>query len=76
MRFDGPQGRKIATDKHQFSADGRSLSVQNSGFGNVLGGLQYNRVAYAIFGDTQVPFPLGGAAEPVKKFRACDIPLS
>ena len=54
------------------SEDGRALTVVDTGFGNVLDGLQYNHTAYAIAGDLEIPFPLEGAAEPVAAFRACD----
>ncbi len=71
MRFIGPAGRVISTDRHSFSADGTSVTAQDSGFGNVLDGLQFNTVAEAILGDTTIAFPLEGAAEPVAKFREC-----
>ncbi len=72
MRFDGPQGRVIGTDQHQLSNGGRSLTVTDKGFGNVLNGLQFNHTATAQSGDTAVTFPLDGAAEPVAAFRACE----
>ena len=72
MRFDGPQGRVIGTDRHVLSADRRSLTVTDRGFGNVLDGLQFNHVTTAISGDVVVTFSLEGAAEPVAAFRACD----
>lgn len=71
MRFDGPQGRQIGTDRHQLSADGRSLSVADVGFGNVLDGLQFNFETRAIAGEAVIGFSLDGAAEPVAQFRAC-----
>ena len=72
MRFDGPQGRVIGTDQHQLSNDGRSLTVTDRGFGNVLDGLQFNHTATAQSGDISVTFPLDGASEPVAAFRACE----
>ncbi len=71
MRFDGPQGRVIGTDRHQLSDDLRSLTVTDRGFGNVLDGLQFNHTATAQSGDAAVSFPLDGASEPVAAFRAC-----
>lgn len=71
MRFDGPQGRVIGTDRHQLSNDGRSLTVTDRGFGNVLDGLQFNHTATAISGDVTVTIPLDGASEPVARFRTC-----
>ncbi|MEL6409382.1 MAG: hypothetical protein AAFY09_00900 [Pseudomonadota bacterium] len=72
MRFDGPRGLRIGTDRHALSNNGRSLSVADAGFGNVLDGLQFNDTATAITGDTEVTFPLAGASEPVAAFRACE----
>ena len=74
MRFDGPQGRQIGTDRHQFGADGRSLTVADVGFGNVLDGLQFNFRTTAKAGSSEVTFSLDGAAEPVAEFRACAVP--
>lgn len=78
MRFDGRQGRMIGTDRHRLSADGLTLTVTDSGFGNVLDGLQFNETAHAIAGDDIISVPLDGAAEPVAAFRACapDVPIS
>lgn len=72
MRFVGPQGRVIGTDRHVLSADRMSLTVTDRGFGNVLDGLQFNHTTTAISGDVEVTFSLEGAAEPVAAFRACD----
>lgn len=72
MRFDGPAGLMISTDRHVLSSDGTALTVTDSGFGNVLNGLQFNRTATAIVGSTLITFPLQGAADPVAAFRACD----
>ena len=71
MRFDGPQGRIIGTDRHVLSNDQTALTVTDTGFGNVLDGLQYNHTATAFSGDTAVTVPLDGAAGPVAAFRAC-----
>ncbi len=72
MRFIGPAGRVIATDRHSFSQDGAAVTATDSGFGNVLDGLQFNTRAEAVLGDTVMAFPLDGAAEPVAAFRACE----
>lgn len=71
MRFDGPRGLTITTDRQRLSDDGRTLTVTDRGFGNVLNGLEFNTTATALFGDTEVPFPLDGAAGEVQAFRAC-----
>ena len=71
MRFEGADGLTITTNRHSLSRDGRTLSVSDTGFGNVLNGLQFNRTAWAILGDQAIAFPLEGAAEPVAAFRLC-----
>lgn len=72
MRFDGSLLIAIGTDRHVLSEDGTALSVTDSGFGNVLDGLQYNSTATAQAGAAEVSFSLAGAAEPVAAFRACE----
>ncbi|MBO6707236.1 MAG: hypothetical protein JJ912_14180, partial [Roseitalea sp.] len=71
MRFDGPIGLTITTDRHIASDEGRSLTVTDSGFGNVLNGLEFNHTATALLGDRAVPVSLDGAAPAVQDFRAC-----
>jgi hypothetical protein len=71
MRFDGPRGLTISTDRQNLSDGGRTLSVTDTGFGNVLNGLEFNDTATALAGDIAVPFPLAGAAPEVRAFRAC-----
>ncbi len=71
MRFDGPQGRVISTDRHVRSESGAALTVTDSGFGNVLDGLQFNDTAMAFSGDTAAGFGLEDAAPAVAAFRAC-----
>lgn len=71
MRFDGPEGLTISTDRHALSRNGRTLSVADRGFGNVLNGLQFNDKATALLGDIAVSFPLDGAEQPVAAFRVC-----
>lgn len=71
MQFDGPMPIRIATDRHQLSADGLTVSVADSGFGNVLNGLQFNQTAVALLGAQRIEIPLAGAAGPTAAFRAC-----
>lgn len=73
LRFDGPSALSIGTGRHQLSADGRTLTVTDTGFGNVLDGLAYNGTATALAGDTKIPFDLTGARPVVEAFRACDV---
>jgi hypothetical protein len=45
--------------------------VTDSGFGNVLDGLQFNDTATAVTGAAELRIPLEGAAPAVEDFRAC-----
>ncbi|WP_238928694.1 excinuclease ABC subunit B [Alexandriicola marinus] len=71
IRFEGSRPNLIMTDRHALTDTGRTLTVRDSGFGNVLDGLAFNDVAIALIGDEAVAIPLDGAAEPVAAFRAC-----
>jgi hypothetical protein len=71
MRFEGPSANTISTTRHALSPDGRTLSVSDRGFGNVLDGLEFNAVALAATGERAVPIDLDGAAPEVAAFRAC-----
>ena len=75
IRFDGPRGLTISTDRHGLS--GQTLTVADSGFGNVLNGLEFNDSATALLADQSVTIPLTGAGPQVQKFRACtEAPLA
>ncbi|WP_137110341.1 excinuclease ABC subunit B [Rhodobacter sp. SY28-1] len=71
LRFEGPMAMTIGTDRHQLSNDGRTLTVTDTGFGNVLDGLALNRIAAALAGDLLIPIDLTGARPAVEAFRAC-----
>lgn len=71
MQFEGPRGLTIQTTRHRLSADGRTVSVADRGFGNVLDGLEFNAVARGMLGDSDVEISLDGAAPAVAAFRAC-----
>ncbi|MEL7343762.1 MAG: excinuclease ABC subunit B [Pseudomonadota bacterium] len=71
MRFEGQRPVFIQTDRHLKSPDGRSVTVVDEGFGNVLNGLQYNIVALAFVGGETSGVSLAGAAPEVAAFRAC-----
>lgn len=71
MVFAGDRPIGIQTDRHQLSNDGRSLTVTDSGFGNVLNGLEFNMRAYATAGDTTVGFTLTGIGPAMRAFRNC-----
>ncbi|APX14007.1 hypothetical protein [Tateyamaria omphalii] len=69
MRFDGGQPNTISTTRHQTS--GQTLTVTDTGFGNVLDGLAFNTTATAFTQTAAVTVSLAGAAAEVEKFRAC-----
>ena len=69
IRFDGSRPLTISTTRHRISAE--TLSVADTGFGNVLNGLQFNTSATAFTATTDVRFSLEDAADPVEQFRAC-----
>lgn len=71
LRFDGPAAMTIGTVRHRLSADGRTLTVTDKGFDNVLDGLAYNAQATALAGADEVAFDLAGAPPEVEAFRAC-----
>jgi hypothetical protein len=73
LRFDGPAAMTIGTDRHRLSPDGRTLTVTDTGFGNVLDGLALNASGVALAGTTEVPFDLAGARDAVEAFRACGV---
>lgn len=71
IRFEGPRGLTISTRRHVLDDGGRRLTVSDTGFGNVLDGLQFNARALAIAGETVVTLDLAGAAPEVALFRDC-----
>ena len=71
IRFDGPGRLTITTDRHRLLDDNAELIVADSGFENVLRGLEANLVATAMLGNQALAFPLSGAAPEVARFRAC-----
>ncbi|SLN67363.1 hypothetical protein TRL7639_03877 [Falsiruegeria litorea R37] len=71
MRFDGSDPIEIATARHALSKDRFDLTAADTGFGNVLDGLEFNDTAMAFTQTQTVYFPLKGAAPEVRKFRNC-----
>lgn len=71
LSFIGPRALSIGTGQHELSEDGQSLRVADSGFGNVLDGLQFNQTAIGTSGDKQVSVDLTDAAPAVAAFRQC-----
>jgi hypothetical protein len=71
IRYDGARPLAIGTDRHRLTDAGRTLTVTDTGFGNVLDGLEFNATATARAGGRTVVLDLSGAAGPVRAFRAC-----
>lgn len=69
IRF-GDTGLTISTTRHTLSESG-ALSVSDTGFGNVLLGLETAATATAFTETSSASFNLDGAAEAVADFRAC-----
>ena len=69
IAFEGPRGLRISTGRQVL--DGAAVTVTDTGFGNVLNGLEFNDTATAILGREAVTVSLAGAAPEVRKFRAC-----
>lgn len=74
LRFEGPAGLTISTNRHVI--EGTTLSVTDRGFGNVLNGLQFNVRAVALIGASEFPISLDGAAPSIEAFRDCNLPLA
>jgi hypothetical protein len=71
IRYDGLRPFTITTGRHRLSNGSRTLTVTDRGFDNLLDGLEFNATATALTNGLALPFPLAGAAEPVRAFRAC-----
>jgi hypothetical protein len=71
--YAGSRPLTISTSRHRLSDGGTAVTVTDEGFGNVLDGLEFNTTATALLGDVREPFPLDGAAGPVRDFRACTV---
>jgi len=76
LGFDGPRPARLTSDRHTLSADRKSVTVRDSGFGNVLDGLANNVIAISSLGGQSATFDLSGAAPAVASFRDCPAPLS
>ncbi|MEY1554257.1 excinuclease ABC subunit B [Yoonia sp. R2331] len=74
MQFAGPNPIAIGTDRHV--TDGARLTVKDSGFGNVLNGLQFNDRATATAGPLTITADLADAGAAVAAFRRCPAPAT
>ena len=71
MTFDGARPINIQTDRHERTTDGRSITVADVGFDNVLNGLQLGTTATAYSGTTFTDIPLAGIGPAIRAFRDC-----
>jgi hypothetical protein len=71
LAFAGGDALSIGTNRPMISGDGRTLTVKDRGFGNVLNGLEFNTRAYAMADDFTVGFDLTGIKEAITAFRDC-----
>jgi hypothetical protein len=72
MQFVGAAPNAISTTRQTLSEDGKTLRVQDSGFGNVLNGLEFNARAGAFLGEVGEVFDLTNAAPAIAAFRMCE----
>lgn len=71
LSFLGANSLQIGTIEHSFSADSTTLFVRDSGFGNVLDGLEFNDAAIASAAPKSVSFDLTNADPAIQAFREC-----
>ena len=71
ITFAGGRALTIGTGRHALSDEGRTLTVRDTGFGNVLDGIEFNARALAWSGARGVEMGLEGAGPAVRAFRAC-----
>lgn len=71
IRFEGPRPKLIRTDRHVFSVDGYTLTARDTGFGNVLDGLQYNTLAALETGDERIFIQIHKSFPAMEAFRKC-----
>ncbi|MEM1238066.1 MAG: hypothetical protein AAGI10_13945 [Pseudomonadota bacterium] len=65
-------GPTISTNRQEISDEGRSLTVSDRGFGNVIAGIAAGGTATATLGADSVSFSLADAAEPAFDYAACE----
>jgi hypothetical protein len=71
ITFRGAGGLTISTSRHVLSEGGRTLTVRDRGFGNVLRGLEGGLTARAFAGAAEMEIDLAEAPPVVAAFRAC-----
>lgn len=71
IAFEGLSARTISTTAHILDDGGRRLTVRDTGFGNVLDGLEFNAIATASTGLGQMQLDLSDARPAIREFRAC-----
>lgn len=71
IAFEGGRRIFITTPNHELRDEGHTLVVRDTGFGNVLDGLEFNTAMTATSGTRSLSAPLNGAGPAVRAFRAC-----
>lgn len=71
ITFRGADGLTISTGRQTLSEGGRTLTVRDSGFDNVLRGLEAGGTARAFAGAAGMEIDLADAPPVVAAFRAC-----
>lgn len=72
MAFADTRPALIQTSRYVVSEDGLTLSVADSGFGNVLNGLEFGGTIRAAVGDVDADFTSNDIAAPMAAFRTCE----
>lgn len=72
IAFVGGAELTITTVAHALSTDRRTVTVTDTGFGNVLAGLSRNSTATLFLGEATLVLSLADAAPEVAEFAACE----
>lgn len=73
MAFANTRPALIQTTRYTLSDDGKTLTVADSGFGNVLNGLEFGEAIRASVGEAFADFTSQGISGPMAAFWACDV---
>ncbi len=73
IAYEGALPLSIGTGRHVLSDGGRTLTVSDSGFGNVLDGFEFNATATLGAEGLSIALDLSGASGPIAAFRDCTV---
>ncbi len=71
VSYSGSMPINISTIQHRLSDDAKTLTVSDSGFDNVLNGLEFNHTATAMTQSQSLSVRTRGISKPMAAFRAC-----